>query len=464
MVPGRSTMTSGHHHVHIPPLHAASSSPLALPVAGRSRRPTASSRPSGSTGRSSSPSPGSTRSPPRACAPTSSAPGSPAGLDVGARFGMSRKISLGAAFTWNGMTQSGDPKKSLQSLALRGMAHWYFTNSEIQPYVGLFAGGAYMEVLQGAGPTQTGFAPCAGPELGFLFTVADGLALIAGGPVPVNFAEHRRERRPGAAGAAVSVLGGDPGWASPSTEPLRSREGPAAWKRGPRESWGLPRSSSRACLPTRARSRRPSSSTTPTASSTTRTSIGRSPSCREALDTGTTRTGRSPSRPSRSIAPWRGRTPSFHRGVNVAIHIANSLLVLALVLAAFQAPRLRGSVLAPSAWAVGLAAGLLFVTHPIQTQAVSYIVQRLASLAALLYLATVTLYVRWRTARESGQRRRRPLGDLRIRTLPGAPRHQDEGGGPHAAPRAPARGGRPLRRVVEAPPPRPRCPSRPRSP
>jgi hypothetical protein len=104
--------------------------------------------------------------------------GSPAGLDVGARFGISRKISLGAAFSWNGLTQSGDPSKSLQALSLRGMAHWYFTNSEIQPYLGLFVGGAYMEVLQGAGPTQAGFAPCAGPELGFLFTIADGLALI----------------------------------------------------------------------------------------------------------------------------------------------------------------------------------------------------------------------------------------------------------------------------------------------
>ena len=114
--------------------------------------------------------------------------GSPAGLDVGARFGISRKISLGAAFTWNGFTQSGDPKKSLQSLALRGMAHWYFTNSEIQPYVGLFAGGAYLEVLQGAGPTQTGFAPCAGPELGILFTVANGLALILAGRYQMNFA------------------------------------------------------------------------------------------------------------------------------------------------------------------------------------------------------------------------------------------------------------------------------------
>jgi len=98
-----------------------------------------------------------------------------------------------------------------------------------------------------------------------------------------------------------------------------------------------------------------------------------------------------------------GNDPSFHRGTNVAIHVASALLVLALAVTAFRAPRLRGSAIAPSAWAVGLAAGLLFVTHPIQTQAVTYVVQRLASLATLLYLLAAVLYLRWRLAREEGR-------------------------------------------------------------
>lgn len=95
-----------------------------------------------------------------------------------------------------------------------------------------------------------------------------------------------------------------------------------------------------------------------------------------------------------------GNDPTFHRRVNLAIHLAAALLVLALVLAAFRSPGLRGSPLAPQAWAVGLVAGLLFVTHPIQTQAVTYVVQRLASLATLFYLLSAVLYVRWRMARE----------------------------------------------------------------
>ncbi|MCX5731638.1 MAG: hypothetical protein NTY18_09860, partial [Deltaproteobacteria bacterium] len=101
-----------------------------------------------------------------------------------------------------------------------------------------------------------------------------------------------------------------------------------------------------------------------------------------------------------------GNDPTFHRAVNVAIHVVSALLVLALALAAFRAPRLRRSALAPSAWAVGMSAGLLFVAHPIQTQAVSYIVQRLASLATLLYLLSALLYVRWRNEGEAGRNAR----------------------------------------------------------
>jgi tetratricopeptide (TPR) repeat protein len=97
-----------------------------------------------------------------------------------------------------------------------------------------------------------------------------------------------------------------------------------------------------------------------------------------------------------------GNDPSFHRAVNLGIHLAAALLLFALALSAFRAPRLRGSALAPEAWAVGLVAGLLFVAHPVQTQAVTYVVQRLTSLATLLYLASALLYLRWRIAREGG--------------------------------------------------------------
>ncbi len=45
---------------------------------------------------------------------------------------------------------------------------------------------------------------------------------------------------------------------------------------------------------------------------------------------------------------------------------------------------------------VALFAGLIFISHPIQTQAVTYIIQRTTSLAALFYLASLCLYVKSR--------------------------------------------------------------------
>lgn len=87
--------------------------------------------------------------------------------------------------------------------------------------------------------------------------------------------------------------------------------------------------------------------------------------------------------------------PAWH-ATNLAIHLGNALLVYALVVLAFRTPRLRGSALAGSSRVVAFVGAALFVTHPLQTQAVSYLVQRLTSLAALLYLATLALYLAWR--------------------------------------------------------------------
>jgi protein O-mannosyl-transferase len=87
--------------------------------------------------------------------------------------------------------------------------------------------------------------------------------------------------------------------------------------------------------------------------------------------------------------------------VNLLIHLINGCLVYLLVRLLFQTPRLAvGSTPAPSAspsapW-IALTAAALFLVHPVQTEAVTYIIQRLASLAALFYLLTVICYLQWR--------------------------------------------------------------------
>lgn len=87
-----------------------------------------------------------------------------------------------------------------------------------------------------------------------------------------------------------------------------------------------------------------------------------------------------------------------YHAFNVAVHLACALLVYGLVVTLLRTPRVAASRLASSPRAVAFAAAVLFVTHPLQTQAVTYIVQRFTSLATLGYVAAVLLYLRWRQA------------------------------------------------------------------
>jgi Flp pilus assembly protein TadD len=86
---------------------------------------------------------------------------------------------------------------------------------------------------------------------------------------------------------------------------------------------------------------------------------------------------------------------------NLAVHIVNSLLVYALVLLTFRTPRMKGTSIVSSSGLVALGAALLFVVHPVQTQAVTYIVQRLTSLAVMWYLLSLCLYAGWRLWQEA---------------------------------------------------------------
>lgn len=90
--------------------------------------------------------------------------------------------------------------------------------------------------------------------------------------------------------------------------------------------------------------------------------------------------------------------------VNLAIHLGNALLVYALVRLTFRAPFFKPTTGEPTAAPrlVSLFAALLFVAHPVQTQAVTYVIQRLASLATLFYLAAVICYAKARIVMVEG--------------------------------------------------------------
>jgi tetratricopeptide (TPR) repeat protein len=90
-----------------------------------------------------------------------------------------------------------------------------------------------------------------------------------------------------------------------------------------------------------------------------------------------------------------------YHATNVAIHLASALLVYALVALTFRSPRVAGSRLVPLRRAIGFVAAALFVTHPVQTQAVAYLTQRYTSLATFFCLASLVPYAAWRLGRES---------------------------------------------------------------
>jgi len=79
--------------------------------------------------------------------------------------------------------------------------------------------------------------------------------------------------------------------------------------------------------------------------------------------------------------------------VNLLIHITNGFLVYLLI--SLLLKTYRNSQNTQASW-IALTAALLFISHPIQTQAVTYIVQRFTSLTALFYLLAVVCYLKWR--------------------------------------------------------------------
>ncbi len=90
--------------------------------------------------------------------------------------------------------------------------------------------------------------------------------------------------------------------------------------------------------------------------------------------------------------------------VNIAIHLLAAWVVFwlsfllasqavaSLVVARFRSVRLTNHLV------IALVAALIFVVHPVQAQAVTYIVQRLSSLTALLYVLALATYVKFRTS------------------------------------------------------------------
>jgi tetratricopeptide (TPR) repeat protein len=89
-----------------------------------------------------------------------------------------------------------------------------------------------------------------------------------------------------------------------------------------------------------------------------------------------------------------GLNPVGYHIVNITIHLLAALSVYLFVRLTFKTPcfSVQKDSLITGEW-LALASALLFVAHPIQTQAVTYVVQRFASLAALLFMLSINSYI-----------------------------------------------------------------------
>jgi len=87
--------------------------------------------------------------------------------------------------------------------------------------------------------------------------------------------------------------------------------------------------------------------------------------------------------------------------VNLLIHLIASCLVGWLTLLLFSTPALRDNPVSKHKKSIALFTALLFVSHPLATQSVTYIVQRLSALVAMFYLLSVALYVKARLSKKN---------------------------------------------------------------
>ena len=84
--------------------------------------------------------------------------------------------------------------------------------------------------------------------------------------------------------------------------------------------------------------------------------------------------------------------------VNIIIHLLTGCAVLGLLRGLVRTPALNTVLSENSKRWLPLIVALIFLLHPLQIQGVTYIVQRLASLAALFYVATLASFIQARLA------------------------------------------------------------------
>jgi tetratricopeptide (TPR) repeat protein len=86
-----------------------------------------------------------------------------------------------------------------------------------------------------------------------------------------------------------------------------------------------------------------------------------------------------------------------YHAVNLGIHLLTAFLLFLTILNLCRTPNLRDKF-NDSVYVIALLTAAMWAVHPIQTQAVTYIVQRMASLATLFYVLGMLFYIKCRAS------------------------------------------------------------------
>ena len=88
-----------------------------------------------------------------------------------------------------------------------------------------------------------------------------------------------------------------------------------------------------------------------------------------------------------------GDNPPGYHLVNLTLHAINTILLYLLILQLLETPSMNGRYDKEAAHFIAIVGALIWSLNPIQTQAVTYIVQRMAVLSAFFYLMGIYLYL-----------------------------------------------------------------------
>jgi len=83
-----------------------------------------------------------------------------------------------------------------------------------------------------------------------------------------------------------------------------------------------------------------------------------------------------------------------YRVVNILIHLITGIVFYALAKATLKLPALEG-VSRQWGW-IAFFSALIWMIHPLQTQSVTYLIQRMNSMSAMFYVSSMLLYVKFR--------------------------------------------------------------------